>query len=71
MRMAIKNLKEENAYYTVPVIIKKLRQQKIIAADELVNRATIYRFLRHENLRKPSPDAQDRRRFEAAHSNVS
>ena len=69
MRMAIKNLKEENAYYTVPVIIKKLRQQKIIAADELVNRATIYRFLRHENLRKPSPDAQDRRRFEAAHSN--
>lgn len=69
LRMAIKGLKEENPYYTVPVIIKKLRLQKIVGADEHVNKATIYRFLRQENLTKVSDEAVDRRRFEAAHSN--
>lgn len=69
LRMAIKGLKEENPYYTVPVIIKKLRLQKIIGPDEPVNKATIYRFLRQENLTKLSSDAVDRRRFEAEHSN--
>lgn len=69
LRMAIKGLKEENPYYTVPVIIRKLRLQKIVGADDAVNKATIYRFLRQENLTKVSDDAVDRRRFEAAHSN--
>lgn len=69
LRMAIKGLKEENPYYTVPVIIKKLRLQKIVGADDHINKATIYRFLRQENLTKVSDDAVDRRRFETAHSN--
>ena len=69
LRMAIKNLKEENPYYTVPVIIKKLRLAKIIGPDDPVNKANIYRFLKHESMGKPSDDAVDRRRFEAEHSN--
>lgn len=69
LRMAIKGLKEENPYYTVPVIIKKLRLAKIIGPDDPVNKATIYRFLRHEDLTKASEDAVDRRRFETEHSN--
>ena len=69
LRMAIKGLKEENPYYTVPVIIKKLRLQKIVGPDDAINSATIYRFLRQENLTKASDDAVDRRRFEAEHSN--
>lgn len=70
VRMAIKGLKEENAYYTVPVIIKKLRLAKIIGADEVVNKASIYRFLRKEKLLRPSDPTDDRRRFEATHSNA-
>lgn len=69
LRMAIRTLKDENEHYTVPVIIKKLRLQKIIGADELVNKATVYRFIRQENLKAVSKDAQDRRRFEAERSN--
>ena len=69
LRMAIRGLKEDNPFYTVPVVIKKLRQEKLIGPDEIVNKATIYRFIRQENLKKVSENAQDRRRFEAEHSN--
>ncbi|MBM4253983.1 MAG: transposase family protein, partial [Deltaproteobacteria bacterium] len=69
VRMEIKRLKQENAYYTVPVIIKKLRHSKVIGPDEPVNKATIYRFIRTE-CQPTSPDeGVDRRRFEAEHSN--
>ena len=70
LRMAIRGLKEDNPFYTVPVVIKKLRQEKLIGPDEIVNKATIYRFIRQENLKKVSENAQDRRRFEAEHSNA-
>jgi transposase InsO family protein len=69
LRMAIRTLKDENEYYTVPVIIRKLRLAKIIGPDEPVNKATIYRFIRQEDLKAVSKDAQDRRRFEAEKSN--
>lgn len=69
LRMAIRTLKDENEYYTVPVIIKKLRQQQILGPDESINKATVYRFIRQENLKAVSKDAQDRRRFEAETSN--
>ena len=46
--MEVKRLKQENAYSTVPVIIKKLRQGKIIGPNKPVNKTTIYRFIRKE-----------------------
>lgn len=69
VRMEIKRLKLENPYYTVPVILKKLRHAKVVAADEAINKATIYRFIRKECQDLRPNDGEDRRRFEAEHSN--
>lgn len=69
VRMEIKRLKLENPYYTVPVILKKLRHAKVIGADEAINKATIYRFIRKECHDLKPDDGVDRRRFEAEHSN--
>ena len=69
VRMEIKRLKQENAYYTVPVIIKKLRHSKVIGPNDIVNKATIYRFIRTECQPLNPDEGVDRRRFEAEHSN--
>lgn len=69
VRMEIKRLKQENAYYTVPVIIKKLRHSKVIGSNDAVNKATIYRFIRSECQPVNPDEGTDRRRFEAEHSN--
>jgi transposase InsO family protein len=69
IRMEIKRLKLENPYYTVPVIIKKLRLAKVIGTDEVINKATVYRFIRKECQNLKAGDGEDRRRFEAEHSN--
>jgi transposase InsO family protein len=69
VRMEIKRLKLENPYYTVPVILKKLRLAKVIGADEAINKATVYRFIRKECQNLRPEDGEDRRRFEAEHSN--
>lgn len=69
VRMEIKRLKQENAYYTVPVIIKKLRHSKVIGPNDVLNKATIYRFIRTECQALNPDEGVDRRRFEAEHSN--
>ena len=69
VRMEIKRLKQENAYYTVPVIIKKLRHSKVIGPGEVINKATIYRFIITECQAVNPDEGVDRRRFEAEHSN--
>lgn len=69
IRMAIRDLKAENSQYTVPVLIGKLRALDIIGSHDEISRPTIYRFLAKEEMGRTSPDAADRRRFEADHSN--
>ena len=69
VRMGIKRLKEENGRYTVPVIIKKLKHERVLLPGDENLAPTIYRYLRQENLSKPSADAKDRRRFESAYPN--
>jgi putative transposase len=69
VRMEIKRLKGENPYYTLPVILKKLRHSQVISPDEVVNKATIYRFIRQECAAITPDEGVDRRRFEAEHSN--
>lgn len=69
VRMEIKRLKLENPYFTVPVILKKLRLAKVIAGDEAINKATVYRFIRKECQNLLPDHGEDRRRFEAEHSN--
>ena len=69
LRMEIKRLKQENAYYTVPVIIKKLRLAKVIGPTDVVNKTTIYRFIKQHCQPSSADEGVDRRRFEAEHSN--
>src|SRR5690606_30585768 len=69
MRMEIKRLKQENSHYTLPVIIKKLRHNNVIKPGEVVNKATVYRFIRRECQQVNPDEGVDRRRFEAEHSN--
>lgn len=69
VRMEIKRLKQENPYYTVPVIVKKLRLAKVVNPDDIVNKATIYRFIRQECQIPSGDEGVDRRRFEAENSN--
>lgn len=69
LQMAIRELKQKNPKYTVPVIINKLKHAKILGPEDRVNSASIYRFIRKEDLSKPTTEAIDRRRFEAAHPN--
>jgi transposase InsO family protein len=67
--MEIKRLKQENSYYTVPVIIKKLRLAKVIGPTDVVNKTTIYRFIKTHCQEISPNEGVDRRRFEAEHSN--
>lgn len=69
IRMEIRRLKLENHHYTVPVLIKKLRLTNVIAPDQMVNKATIYRFIRKECQLPAGDEGVDRRRFEAENSN--
>jgi len=69
IRMAIKELKKENPHMTVPMIIKKLRQMKIIPMEEYISESRIYKFLKQEKLNKINTDAVDKRSFEAESPN--
>ncbi len=63
--LAIKELKQENSYYPLPTIIKMLKHRKVLAINDALNMASIYRFLKQENLSSPNINATDRRAFEA------
>jgi len=69
VRFAIKNYKELQPDLTVPMIIKKLQQQKIIAIDEYINLTSVYRFLKQERVSSINSKAVDRLRFEAEYPN--
>ena len=69
LRLAIKDLKNENSRYTVPTIIRKLRHNKIIKMDETVNHSSVYRYLKNERINSVNKEAADRRRFEAEFPN--
>ena len=66
LRMAIKELKTENLHYTVPVMITKLKHNKILAHDEKINKSSLYRFLKRENLHEVTAQPTDKRKFEAS-----
>lgn len=69
LRIAIKDLKDENPNYTVPAMVQIMRQQGLIKTDDKLNLATIYRFIRDQGLKEPARPADDRRRFEAEYPN--
>jgi transposase InsO family protein len=69
IRLAIRELKEENPCYTVPIMIEMLRRRSLINKDDNLNRATIYRFIKQERLNEKKELSEDRRRYEAAYPN--
>ncbi|MCK5883596.1 MAG: DDE-type integrase/transposase/recombinase [Bacteriovoracaceae bacterium] len=69
LRIAIKEMKKDHPSYTVPVIIRKLKQLKLIESDEDINKRTIYTFLKNEKLTSLNTGAEDRRKFEASAPN--
>jgi putative transposase len=70
LRTTIAEIKRENPYITLPNVIHTLRHRHILGANEKLNSATIYRFMRQEKLSDPQTAAQaDRRRYEASFPN--
>lgn len=69
LRIAIKNMKKENPRFTVPTIIKKLKHQKLIPIDEIINYRSVYNYLKKEKLTNINTDAIDKRHFEASAPN--
>jgi putative transposase len=65
----IKNLRRSRPNLTVPIIIKILKQNKILSMDENIRLPSIYRFLKKENLGKINLKEPDRRKFETEFPN--
>jgi putative transposase len=69
VRLGLLGLLKEEPKLTVPTAIRKLRQSKVIGADEKIHKATVYRFLKETMAILPNHEAADRRAFEAAYPN--
>jgi transposase InsO family protein len=69
VRLGLLGIMKDEPNLTVPSAIRKLRQKKVIGADEKLHHATIYRYLKHELATTPNRDASDRRAFEASYPN--
>jgi putative transposase len=69
IRLAVKDLLKETPRITVPAVIRRLRHDKILPVEDELCPATLYRYLKHEKLRKPNEEADDRRQFEAEYPN--
>jgi transposase InsO family protein len=67
--LAIKELKKENPYYPLSTIIKILQHRKVLGLEDQLNLASVYRFLKQENLSQPNLNASDCRAFEATLAN--
>lgn len=70
LRIAILEMKRANPNWTVPVIINKLKHNKILSPNAELSTTSIYRLLKHEKINARSPNAVDRRKFEAEYPNV-
>lgn len=69
LRLGIKELKREHPSMKVPAILRMLKHKKMIPIDYQINLASIYRYIRNENLNTINEDAVDKRKFEAEFPN--
>lgn len=65
----IKNLRTLRPNLTVPMMIKILKQNKVLSMDENIRLPSIYRYLKSENLKKINTGEPDKRKFEAEFPN--
>ena len=70
LRMALRDLKQENPDYTLPTLIAKLREKRLLEPDEILNSSTCYRFLSTIEQALGGEQDADRRSFEAAYPNA-
>ena len=69
IKLAIKEIKKEDPHLQLAAIITALRHRKLIAADEVINASTVYRYIKSEQLTTVNEDAKDKRHFEASAPN--
>lgn len=65
----LRNARLANPDFTVPMLLKTLKQNKAISTDENIRVTSIYRFFKKENLEKINLQAEDKRKFEAEFPN--
>ena len=69
LRMAIRELKKQDPCLTLPVMLTKLRHGRVLKAEDRINTASVYRFMKIEKLSEHAVPAVDRRKFEAEFPN--
>lgn len=69
LQLAIKEIKKEKPNLTGVALVSELQHRKYIAASDKINLTVLYRFLKNENLQRPSSLNIDRRAFEAESPN--
>ena len=69
VKLAIKELRKEDATLKAPALLKCLVHKKLISPDERINMSTLYRYLKTEELKTLNQDAIDKRLFEAENPN--
>lgn len=65
----LRKIRMANPELTVPMLLQKLKLNKVISMNETLNRTSIYRFFKNENLERENNQAEDRRKFEAEFPN--
>lgn len=65
IQLGIKEILRENPRRKALTILNELKHRKVIGAEVSLNRATIYRYLQTMREELPSPEAKDRRLYEA------
>ena len=70
IRLALTELRAKHPNATLPGLVVRMRESRILGPDETINSASAYRFL--ATLPQPESDAQDldRRKFEAEYPNA-
>ncbi len=69
LQLAIKEIKSEKPDLTGVALVGELQHRKYIAASDKINLTVLYRFLKNENLKRPSSKNIDRKAFEAESPN--
>lgn len=69
LQLAIQEIKREKPDLTGVALVGELQHRKYLAASDKINLTVLYRFLKNENLQRPSGKNVDRRAFEAESPN--
>lgn len=65
----LKNGRQAYPDLTVPMLIKRLKQDKVISMHENIRLPSVYRFFKKEKLERTNVSAEDKRKFEAESPN--